>query len=676
MNDAFADHVTVLCAQDGKRLAKRFEIATNGTVIKREYDGATWFTAESEAVSGIHDLHALLCRIEGNPAACIIRGEPVAAADTTRCRRKKTGADPPFTETPRRWMMLDVDGIPLPAGVSVLADPISAGRALCDMLAAAAPELDGVSAVVQFSSSAGLDELAEAEALVDLPSRWHGVAKRGVAAHVWYWLQEPVGDAGLKRWMAKVAASGLKLDPCISRTVQVHYTAAPTFCAPLHDPLTDRRTLLITGWQDAAELQTPASLPHPPYADGDGTGGAYQGHSYEGHLTAIGGPDGFRAPILRAARDYIFSAGSDPDIGALKADLRTHIERADPGSRPPETITLYMSDPHLDAIIAWVREMNQDRLAAQKTQAAEPVAPTFPDRGVILPEADRRAAHAIEDFAAKIRLGERPELLLRITVGAGKSEAAIRGLPDLISAARTAGRDGALYYFVPRHDLGDELLSRVRSAHPGLSVAIWRGMDQPDRDAPADDPMRTMCADRELSAAAMAASQSATAACRTCRWFATRGQPLDNACAYIKQQRQRPEVWLMPHNLMFQHRPQGLPDAAVVVVDEAFIGAGLNGTDALHPVQMPLGALDDTRTGSLTGDDRERLLYLRRLANVAISAHDSDGGLHRDAFLNAGFQVFPAGSLTPDTAAEWYQLEWAAKPDPKISARDQPRSHS
>ena len=72
-----------------------------------------------------------------------------------------------FAEVPRRWLMLDLDGgVPLPPGCSVLADPAEAARAVLDILAAHAPELEGVSAVVQFSSSAGLDEMAAGEAAV------------------------------------------------------------------------------------------------------------------------------------------------------------------------------------------------------------------------------------------------------------------------------------------------------------------------------------------------------------------------------------------------------------------------------------------------------------------------------------------------------------------------------
>ena len=44
------DTITILHAHDGKRLAKLFTVATNGVVIKRDYDGAAWFSAEAASL--------------------------------------------------------------------------------------------------------------------------------------------------------------------------------------------------------------------------------------------------------------------------------------------------------------------------------------------------------------------------------------------------------------------------------------------------------------------------------------------------------------------------------------------------------------------------------------------------------------------------------------------------
>jgi hypothetical protein len=235
--------------------------------------------------------------------------------------------------------MLDIDGgVPLPPACSVLADPEDAARVPLDVLAAHAPELEGVTAVVQFSASAGLDEVADGEraAAEETGARrrdWSGVAKPGLRAHVWYWLREPLGEAELKRWRGRVEAAGLKLDAATLQTVQVHYCAAPVFEPPLSDPLAGRRTVLVRGAEDAALLRVPAEAALPRRGAGgaadcgragprnraavDGIGGAAGGdrspRGYAARLEEIGGADGFHGPVLRAAASYIASNWPDPD---------------------------------------------------------------------------------------------------------------------------------------------------------------------------------------------------------------------------------------------------------------------------------------------------------------------------------------------------------------------------
>lgn len=640
-----ADIVTVLRAHDERRMAKSFTTATNGVVTSRAYDSATWFTAEPRTVEGIRSLHSLLVELEGDPFAGVIRGALAEGIDPRRVRRKKSGEGAPFTEIPRLWMQLDVDGIPLPAGTSILADPADAGASVLGIVTAHAPELEGVTAVVQFSSSAALNELAEAEEAAGLPPRWQGVAKPGVSAHVWFWLQAPVGEAELTRWFKHVNdRAGTKLlDPALARTVQPHYTARPIFGGGLRDPLAGRRTLLIEGMEDAAALVIPAHAPRTYSADAAG-GTASTGAGYDGHLEAIGGADGFRDPILKAVSSFIATNWTSPDLAALKADIRHRIEGADAGGRPASQLEVYASDHHLDGIIAWMQEREKEKRAAKAQERRAPdVLPTFPDRGMTLDDAADKADATIAAFAAQVAKGEAPELLLRVTVGAGKSEAAIRNAPLLLNAARAGGREGAAYYLIPRHDLGDELRKRFADMHPHLKVETWRGMG-------ADDPARPgaeMCLDPELPKAAAFAGLAHTEPCGAC--------PLREECSYRKQRGKSADLWLIAHNAGFQSQPGGLPKAALTVWDEAFWQAGLAGTDT--PIELALGDLLDDRTGPVTGLLRQRLLDLRRRVHDALEGHEA-GGLMRSAFADAG--------LTVDSAAEWQKLEWQTKPTVKL----------
>jgi hypothetical protein len=520
--------------------------------------------------------------------------------------------------------------------------------------------------VVQFSSSAGLDELAEAEEAAGLPPRWRGVAKAGVSAHVWFWLAEACGEAELKRWSDAVNQStGFKLiDPVTTRTVQPHFVAAPIFGQGLRDPLAGRRTLFIPGAVDAATLTIPVVAPRRTYQAGEGA--AHAGGDYAAHLAAIGGSEGFRAPVLRAVAAFVRDNRPDPDLEALRRDIQARIAAADPGGRPQAVLDEY-GGRGLDQMIAWVQDREREKREAEAAERRTAQAdPTFPDRGVTLAAAQAQADDALLRFSNRLRDGEAPELLLRLTVGAGKSEAAIRHAPDLLQAARDGGWDGALVYLVPRLDLGAELVDRVRKAHPGLTVAAWRGMDAPDPARPGE----SMCLDPALPAAAAAAGLSHTTPCGAC--------PLKGECGYRQQAQQRGDVWLAAHQIGFHTKPAAIPAVAVAVIDESFLSAAMVGTDADNRLMLAVGELDDERTGAVTGADRGKLLVYRRRVRDVLQAHEA-GGLMREAFAPSTKRTlyrdaddvlqesFAEAGLTVEAAEEWLRLEWRVKPrEPKL----------
>ena len=409
--------------------------------------------------------------------------------------------------------------------------------------------------------------------------------------------------------------------------------------------------MLVEGTEDAAELEIPA----PGTAASAGTGdSAHAGRGYLGHLDAIG-PEGFLAPILRAAAAFVASNWPAPDLDALRADLRERILSADPGGRTAAQIADRASDRHLNGVLAWVvarerskREARAAEAAAAKA-AATAVAPTYPDRGIPLEEAQAQAKAAIGGrFAKRVAAGESPEMLLRMTVGGGKSDAAIKSADVLHAAARDGDQERAVFILLPRHDLGAELLARVRAEKPGMRAALVKGIEWKNPD----DPNDVMCLDPELPDAAKKASQPTTSVCVACRF--------DGVCPYTLQRDEAKgaDVVLMAHNHAFQHKPAFVPDPGVVVFDEAFWPSGIKGNDALHPVQLAVSSLRDERTGAVTGIDRERLLWLRRRAADALEGHGK-GGLLREALVAAG--------LTEENAGEWLSLEWQTKPEVKIT---------
>ena len=646
--------VTILRAENRRPLTKSYAIAPNGTVKKVAGANVSKFRVELEHVANIHDLHRLVVRLDGEPDAVIIRGAPLVTTNLQATLRrskpskdKRTGEIIPasFGDTPRAWAMLDLDGVTLPAGMSVLSDPEDVAQFLVEMVVGFAPELEGVTAVVGFSSSAGITELAEAERVAGLPARWDAVAKPGnrVGGHVFFWLKSPQESAALKRWADKVNADagGKLIDPALFQAIQLHFTARPIFGQGLRDPLAGRRVVLVKGIEDAAELIIPEKPTRGPYVPRQGDGAHLVTAGYAARLEAIG-KTGFHREINSAIAAYVAANWPSHDEDALLQDLQRVIEAADPGDRAAAEIERYADEDNLRARIAAIVSIHEANEEERKAEAAraEAVEPTFPSRAVPLAEGQRRAGAAVARFAEAVKRGERPDLLLQVTVGGGKTENAVQGAAALLDAAREAGREGALFFLVPRHDLGGEIVSRIQKAHPDKTAAIWRGMDAPDPDQPGKE----MCHDRELTKAAQAAGVGAASVCPAC--------PLKGQCGYQRQKAQKADFWIAAHNLAFQAKPGGLPKAAALVVDEGFWSAAVVGNDG-PPIQVAVSSLRDDRTGSVSGVMAQRLVFLRNLAADVLERHEA-GGLMRDAFIAAGF--------TAESAGEWHSLEWATKP--------------
>ena len=704
---------TVLRPVDTRRLmTKTYDLTAAGYVARMVYPEAKTFRAEMREAAGIEAFHLHLAELESDPGAVIVRGAPKTNANLAgMLRRKLDRKDGAATlaDVPRSWVMIDADKVPLPAGYSVINDPQDVARHLVDLFAGFAPELEDATCIVQFSSSAGIGEMAEAEVAAGLPPRWEAIAKSGntTSAHLWFWLTAPQGEKALRRWAdTRNQAIGHKaIDPATLDTIQAHYTAAPIFGQGLHDPLKGRRTVLVRGSVDAVTLDIPAEAPRQQRtAEGGFTLHGIAAAGFDALLARIGDPiAGFHAPIMAAVASYIATNWPNPDTDALVKTLRERIEAANPGERSQSEIDRYASDDYLGGKIQWAMDRQTEKAEQEQAERAkaDAIAPTFPDRGVPLADARRQAAAAVDAFAAKMRDGAKPETMLRVTVGGGKSEAAVQGALTLLNAARagasqrqieaatgwavtlmTAARgcgwgarraalhviakllqaaqqaadegalgNGALYVLIPRHDLGGELAERIAIAHPGRAVATWRGMDAEDPSRPG----KRMCLDQELPKAAAMAGVDSTAACKVC--------PLRGQCGYQRQRGQQADIWLGAHNLAFQTKPKGLPDAAAVVVDEAFWGAAVKGQDGAT-IQLALSALQEDRTAGVAGLDRQRLLNLRGLVFGALERHEA-GLVMREALEAVGLGL--------SGAQDWHELEWRTKPKIKFPDEEWPR---
>jgi len=223
-----------------------------------------------------------------------------------------------------------------------------------------------------------------------------------------------------------------------------------------------------------------------------------------------------------------------------------------------------------------------------------------------------------------------PVHALRVDVGAGKSEAARRGLVRLVAELRAKGDARNVAIAVPTHALGDEqaqkLIDMPEAHAAGLTVRVWKGREAADPDAPG----QAMC--RDLPAVTLALELALIVQTTVCRRMLRDGTvaecPFFTSCGYQRQRRARADIWIVAHQLVFSRKPAALGELAAVVVDESFWQAGLVPesalpVDALDPATLP----DDLALAPLPS--------LRAIALDVLRAHD-DGPALREKFLAAG----------------------------------------
>ena len=166
--------------------------------------------------------------------AAVVRGRLLPHADPARCRRLSDraahGDAVTFAPALRRWLALDVDGVPEPLCLTFAAEPEAGVEHVLGML----PEpFADASCWWQATSSAGI--------------------KPGIRCRLWFWLSRPVSDGEAKGWMA-----GHPVDRSLFTPVALHYTAAPILAAGMPDPVI-RRSGVRRGLSDLVEV--PGELP-------------------------------------------------------------------------------------------------------------------------------------------------------------------------------------------------------------------------------------------------------------------------------------------------------------------------------------------------------------------------------------------------------------------------------
>jgi hypothetical protein len=254
-----SDTLTVLTTADGALATKRISRAQGGEGHVLPYGKAKWFSVDRIEVDGIVSLGRALRSLEPAPYSFAIRGEPLASTDLERTRRllyeqvDEDGVVWPatFEARARQWLAVDFDDLPAPvwdedklarrraAGGGADPAPIDPARdseIVCRAALSTLPEeVHDASAWWQMTSSAGLKA-------------------DSIRLRLWFWLDRPVSDAEVKRWLKNAP-----VDHSLYSPVQAHYTAAPIFDPPELDPVPVRSGFW---WRHVNAVPVP-ELPEP-----------------------------------------------------------------------------------------------------------------------------------------------------------------------------------------------------------------------------------------------------------------------------------------------------------------------------------------------------------------------------------------------------------------------------
>ncbi len=389
--------ITILRCQPGFRATKTHRKTDEG-IKTEDYNAGMYFTSVAAPVSGIEELSQYILKpLEAHPSGLVIRGKAQAHLDHTKWHRRMKYAPHANYATPpqgRCYAMVDIDRLPLPAGM--LLTPDTATDAVEYAINRLPHELRTVSYHFQLSSSAGIYD------------------QTVISVHLWFWLDRPVTDAEMKRWgkAANTAAGRVLIDTSLFNDVQPHYTAAPLF-EGMRDPFA-ARSGLIRKANDCASLNIPA-LTHATPAQPTKKSSTHRGaapkrehngtaRGFDAHLASIGdhaGGGGFHDPIIRAAASYVAEHGADgTDVEWLYGTIRARVLAADSTHHAPEEVAARASREHIMPAINGAIEKFGDKPAC-KPRLIRGLKPYFSAKPVCVEIASNKMKKAVGHFFTK-----------------------------------------------------------------------------------------------------------------------------------------------------------------------------------------------------------------------------------------------------------------------------------
>lgn len=409
---------------------------------------AYWFASNQWPVTDIRALADVLDKTRNKPDFQIIRGKAVEGLDTKELHRRLSAPDQDdpatYEECPHHWLMIDFDDIDIRGTmVDPIEDPEHAAQWLVDLLPV---EFCDVSYYWHFSASTG----------------HHSKMRDGVveflSAHLWFWLDRPVGNEELKRWAVDVRSKGVRVDGSLYTPVQPHFCADPIIPSTMRDPMPVR-----AGFVELERDEVAIAIPEHTQRAYSTAGAPWMGpdrsdwdvsSKYEEAIAAIG-IDGYHEETKHAIGVYITHSGIDTE--PLLRDL-TDAHLNNPQGRPAKEIDRKIRE--LPKMIEWT--VHQQREAEKKDAqrfdengdilAPELIPEHFIMDEVTLSDATGHLFDTLHNTLNAARTGgeSAPVIGMGITPGVGKTHTAIgRGLFE-------SATEHSIRYFGPSNSLADE----------------------------------------------------------------------------------------------------------------------------------------------------------------------------------------------------------------------------
>lgn len=210
---------------------------------ERPYDNARTFSFKYCELELLEDFAKALEWLANEPHRFIIRGSLLPGLTGWQRRLIKPKDDDPITIEcgPRRWVVLDVDGVLVPVGLGASDKLVEAGYHIRDHLLP--PYFRGVQCVVSASASTGRKGLCIAR------------------LRLFFALAEPVDNEVLRLWATALSEKCPFIDPSVMLAHQPIYTARPIFerCS---DPVPAwGRVRLLEGYEETLAIELPKTKP-------------------------------------------------------------------------------------------------------------------------------------------------------------------------------------------------------------------------------------------------------------------------------------------------------------------------------------------------------------------------------------------------------------------------------